>query len=62
MISPATLINAPTLASGDEFPMNCWRTSENAYLLGCEYPGEWLWATSWTGLTLLLVEPKVPCK
>jgi hypothetical protein len=23
-------------------------------LLGCEYPGEWLWATSWNGLTLLL--------
>ena len=31
-------------------------------LLGCEYTGEWLWATSWTGLTLLLGEPKVPCK
>jgi hypothetical protein len=31
-------------------------------LLGCEYPGEWLWATSRTGLTLLLGEPKVPCK
>jgi hypothetical protein len=31
-------------------------------LLGCEYAGEWLWATSWTGLTLLLGEPKVPCK
>jgi hypothetical protein len=28
----------------------------------CEYPGEWLWATSWTGLTLLLGEPKVPWK
>jgi len=40
----------------------CWtramRTSENSILLGCEYPGEWLWATSWTGLTLLLGEPK----
>ena len=32
------------------------------YLLDCEYPGEWLWATSRTGLTLLLGEPKVPCK
>jgi hypothetical protein len=31
-------------------------------LLGCEYPGEWLWATSWNGLTLLLGEPMVPCK
>jgi hypothetical protein len=31
-------------------------------ILGCEYTGEWLWATSWTGLTLLLGEPKVPCK
>jgi hypothetical protein len=31
-------------------------------LLGCEYTGEWLWATSWTGLTLLLGEPKVHCK
>jgi hypothetical protein len=27
-------------------------------LLGCEYPGEWLWATPRTGLTLLLGEPK----
>jgi hypothetical protein len=26
-----------------------------------EYPGEWLWATSRTGLTLLLGEPKMPC-
>jgi hypothetical protein len=31
-------------------------------LLGCECPGEWLWATSRTGLTLLLGEPMVPCK
>jgi hypothetical protein len=31
-------------------------------LLGCEYPGEWLWATPRTGLTLLLGEPKVPRK
>jgi hypothetical protein len=23
------LINAPTLARGDEFPMNSWPTSEN---------------------------------
>jgi hypothetical protein len=28
-------------------------------LLGCEYPGEWLWATPWTGLTLLPGEPKM---
>jgi hypothetical protein len=28
----------------------------------CEYTGEWLWATSWTGLTLFPREPKVPCK
>jgi hypothetical protein len=27
--------------------------------LGCEYPGEWLWATPRTVLTLLLGEPKV---
>jgi hypothetical protein len=32
------------------------------YLLGCEYPGEWLWATPRTGLTLLLGEPMVPRK
>jgi hypothetical protein len=32
------------------------------HLLGCEYPGEWLWATPRTGLTLLLGEPMVPCK
>jgi hypothetical protein len=25
---PATLINAPTLATGDEFPMNSWPTPE----------------------------------
>src|SRR5215208_3114220 len=31
-------------------------------LLGCEYPGEWLWATPRSSLTLLLGEPKVPCK
>jgi hypothetical protein len=31
-------------------------------LPGCEYPGEWLWATPRTGLTLLLGEPKVPRK
>jgi hypothetical protein len=31
-------------------------------LLGCEYPREWSWATSWTGLTLLLGEPMVPWK
>jgi hypothetical protein len=29
---------------------------------GCEYPGEWLWATPRTGLTLLPGEPKVLCK
>jgi hypothetical protein len=34
------------------------RTSENTYLPGCEYPGEWLWATPRTGLTLLPGEPK----
>jgi hypothetical protein len=28
----------------------------------CEYPGEWLWATSRSGLTLLTREPKVPCE
>jgi hypothetical protein len=28
------------------------------HLLGCEYPGEWLWATPRTGLTLLLGEPQ----
>jgi hypothetical protein len=27
---PATLIDTPTLASGDEFPMNYWRRSENS--------------------------------
>ena len=31
-------------------------------LLGCEYPGEWLWATPRSGLTLLLGEPEVPWK
>jgi len=31
-------------------------------LLGCEYPGEWLWATPRLGLTLLLGEPMVPWK
>ena len=31
-------------------------------LPGCEYPREWSWATSWTGLTLLLGEPMVPWK
>src|SRR5215204_6174289 len=30
VISPATLINAPTLATGDEFPVNSWPTSENS--------------------------------
>jgi hypothetical protein len=34
----------------------------NEVVLGCEYPGEWLWATPRTGLTLLLGEPKVPRK
>jgi hypothetical protein len=29
--SPAPLINAPTLAPGDEFPMNSWPTSENPF-------------------------------
>ena len=45
--------------------MNC-REPRNGevrriHLLGCEYPGGWLWATPRTGLTLLLGEPKVPC-
>src|SRR5215218_1000752 len=31
-------------------------------LQGCEYPGEWLWATPRLGLTLLLGEPMVPWK
>jgi hypothetical protein len=36
-------------------------SSENAPS-NCEYPGEWLWATPRTGLTLLLGEPMVPRK
>jgi hypothetical protein len=32
------------------------------HALGCEYPGEWLWATPRSGLTLLPGEPKVLCK
>ena len=28
-VSPAELYNATTLASGDEFQMNSWRTAEN---------------------------------
>jgi hypothetical protein len=28
---PRQLANAPTLARGDEFPMNSWPTSENSY-------------------------------
>ena len=31
MISPATVINAPTLATGDEFPINSWRNFREHY-------------------------------
>jgi hypothetical protein len=45
-----TILTALVVALGPEL--------RRTPLLGCEYPGEWLWATSWTGLTLLLGEPK----
>src|SRR5919112_999444 len=48
----------PTHGEGDRPRLRTFHTVS----LGCEYPKEWLWATSWTGLTLLLGEPKVPCK
>jgi hypothetical protein len=45
-----------------ELPRTSNRRSSQNTLPGCEYPGEWLWATPRTGLPLLLGEPKVPCK
>ena len=41
---------------------NFYRKFSEITLLGCEYPGEWLWATPQTGLTLLPRGPKVPCE
>src|SRR5829696_7330244 len=50
------------IASRRQSMQDCACELRRTPLLGCEYPGEWLWATPRTGLTLLLGEPKVPWK